>query len=141
MWTCFPTLSPTCHLMIMQFLFVFAAVEPSADDLYIPHFNGLNSYIKLPCLENVRRGFSIEIWFLAETLNGVLLYNGQLHNRRGDFISVNLVNGHVQFRYDLGSGIANITWVCGIILLLFYSQRVWFRSNTQLSSTNCKMHK
>ncbi|KAK7579954.1 hypothetical protein V9T40_000583 [Parthenolecanium corni] len=83
--------------------------EPSADDLYIPHFNGLNSYIKFPCLENVRRGFSIEIWFLAEALNGVLLYNGQLLSRRGDFISVNLVNGHVQFRYDLGSGIANIT--------------------------------
>ncbi|XP_065218165.1 agrin-like isoform X2 [Planococcus citri] len=83
--------------------------EPVADDLYIAQFNGMNSYIKFPCLENVRRGFSIEIWFLATSMNGVLLYNGQLHNRRGDFISVNLVNGFVQFRYDLGSGIANIT--------------------------------
>ncbi len=90
------------------FLILFS-VDPLADDLYIPQFNGINSYIKFPCLENVRRGFSIEIWFSANSLNGVLLYNGQLHNRRGDFISVNLVNGHVQFRYDLGSGMANIT--------------------------------
>ena len=84
-------------------------VEPSADDLYMPEFNGVNAYIKFPCLENVRRSFSIDIWFLTTALNGALLYNGQLHNRRGDFIAVNLVNGYVQFRYDLGSGLANIT--------------------------------
>lgn len=30
-------------------------------------------------------------------------------NGKGDFISLNLINGHVQFRYNLGSGIANIT--------------------------------
>lgn len=77
----------------------------------MPQFDGVNAYIKFPCLENVRRSFSIDIWFLATSLNGVLLYNGQLHNRRGDFIAVNLVNGYVQFRYDLGSGLANITYV------------------------------
>jgi len=77
----------------------------------MPQFNGVNAYIKFPCLENVRRSFSIDIWFLATALNGALLYNGQLHNRRGDFIAINLVNGYVQFRYDLGSGLANITYV------------------------------
>lgn len=43
--------------------------------------------------------------------NGLILYNGQKKSGRGDFISLALVHGHVQFRFNLGSGIANITYV------------------------------
>ena len=40
--------------------------------------------------------------------NGLFLYNGQKMDRTGDFISLNLVNGYVEFRFDLGSGAAVI---------------------------------
>ncbi len=42
---------------------------------------------------------------------GVILYGTQDEANTGDFLSLNLVNGYLQFRYDLGSGIANITYV------------------------------
>ena len=42
-------------------------------------------------------------------LLGVILYGTQDEANTGDFLSLSLVNGYLQFRYDLGSGIANIT--------------------------------
>ena len=46
---------------------------------------------------------------MCQRPNGLILYNGQNSNGNGDFLSINLVNGHVQLRYDLGSGTANLT--------------------------------
>lgn len=77
-------------------------------DFPVPEFSG-TSYIKLPKLENVGRAFSLEVWFKTFSHDGVLVYNGQLNNGRGDFIVLNLVDGFLQFRFDLGSGVANIT--------------------------------
>ncbi|XP_018333493.1 agrin isoform X1 [Agrilus planipennis] len=74
----------------------------------IPEFNG-SSYLKLPTLKGVMKTFSLEVVFLSKSLNGLILYNGQKKKNKGDFISVNLVGGFVQFRFNLGSGIANIT--------------------------------
>ncbi|XP_063914885.1 agrin-like isoform X2 [Zophobas morio] len=73
-----------------------------------PEFNG-SSYIRLPRLEGVRKSFSIEVYFMPKSANGLILYNGQMKNGRGDFISLNLARGHLQFRFNLGSGIANLT--------------------------------
>ena len=39
----------------------------------------------------------------------MILYNGQTSNGNGDFLSLNLVSGRVQYRFDLGSGVANLT--------------------------------
>lgn len=47
--------------------------------------------------------------------DGLFLYNGQKMDRTGDFISLNLVNGFVEFRFDLGSGAAVIRYVSFII--------------------------
>jgi hypothetical protein len=55
------------------------------------------------------RSLSIEIWFLPFEPNGVLIYGTQEGTNKGDFISLNLVDERLQFRYNLGSGIANIT--------------------------------
>lgn len=66
-------------------------------------------FLEMPCLDGVAKAFSIELWFLTTANDGLLLYNGQLNNGRGDFISLNLVNGKLEFRFNLGSGIANIT--------------------------------
>ena len=48
-------------------------------------------------------------FFLHFRPNGLILYNGQNSNGNGDFLSINLVDGYVQLRYDLGSGVANLT--------------------------------
>jgi len=40
--------------------------------------------------------------------DGLFLYNGQKMDRTGDFVSLNLVDGYVEFRFDLGSGAAVI---------------------------------
>lgn len=77
-------------------------------DVSIPAFNG-STLLEYPPLKEVGKSFKIEIAFLARSLNGLILYCGQFKNGKGDFISLNLVRGYVQFRFNLGSGIANIT--------------------------------
>lgn len=83
-------------------------VDAELTELLIPEMSG-DGFLELPCLEGVAKAFSIEVWFLTHASDGVLLYNGQLNNGRGDFISLNLVQGKLEFRFNLGSGIANIT--------------------------------
>ena len=41
-------------------------------------------------------------------ISGLLLYNGQKIDGSGDFISLGLVNGIPEFRFDVGSGVAVI---------------------------------
>ncbi|XP_063822042.1 agrin-like isoform X2 [Ostrinia nubilalis] len=78
-------------------------------ETWSPQFNG-TSYIELPPLEGLGKAFRIEIWFLTNRFSGMLLYTGQSNNKaKGDFVAINLVNGYLQFRYNLGSGVANIT--------------------------------
>ncbi|KAF4521048.1 hypothetical protein B566_EDAN008120 [Ephemera danica] len=85
-------------------------LDTALTEVFMPEFHAdASSYLALPRLENVARAFSLEVWFLSRAPNGLLLYDGQLVGGRGDFISLNLINGHVQFRFDLGSGTANIT--------------------------------
>ncbi|XP_076059065.1 agrin-like isoform X2 [Oratosquilla oratoria] len=83
-------------------------VDPSVRDILVPQFDG-RSFIALSPPEGISEKFTIEIWFLTKALHGVILYEGQGPVDKGDFISLNLVNGYVQFRFDLGSGVANIT--------------------------------
>ncbi|XP_069945770.1 agrin isoform X4 [Cherax quadricarinatus] len=72
----------------------------------IPDFDG-DAYLELPTLENVGNSLALEIWFLTRSPDGVLLYNGQMGGG-GDFIALNLRNGHVEFSYNLGSGLATL---------------------------------
>ncbi|XP_037502808.1 pikachurin-like [Rhipicephalus sanguineus] len=50
-------------------------------------------------------GFEVQITFKPEKDHGLLLYNGQQEDGSGDFISVGLTNGYVEFRFELGSGV------------------------------------
>ncbi|CAH0561782.1 unnamed protein product [Brassicogethes aeneus] len=77
-------------------------------EILSPEFNG-SSFIRFPRLEGIKKTFSIEIFFLPKAANGLIVYNGQMKNGRGDFISLNLARGHLQFRFNLGSGVANLT--------------------------------
>ena len=66
------------------------------------------SYVQLPRIDSAARSISIELWVMPRTANGLVLYNGQ-YPGKGDYIAVNMLNGHVQFLFDLGSGLGNIT--------------------------------
>ncbi|XP_065291469.1 basement membrane-specific heparan sulfate proteoglycan core protein isoform X24 [Dermacentor albipictus] len=63
------------------------------------------SYMKLPTIVNAYMGFEVQITFKPEKDHGLLLYNGQQEDGSGDFISVGLTNGYVEFRFELGSGV------------------------------------
>ncbi|XP_071945465.1 agrin-like isoform X3 [Antedon mediterranea] len=82
--------------------------EEVVEEVYIPAFSGI-SYIERPGLKNLADQTSMNISFLTKAKDGMILYNGQKgSNRNGDFISLNMVNGFLEFRYDLGGGEANI---------------------------------
>lgn len=56
---------------------------------------------------------ALEMVFLARGASGLLLYNGQKTDGKGDFVSLALHNQHLEFRYDLGKGAAVIRWAYG----------------------------
>lgn len=61
------------------------------------------SWLRLPRLE-ASHSLSVDVEFLSFSPDGVLLYSQQQEDGSGDFVSLALVNGHVEFRYNLGSG-------------------------------------
>ncbi len=110
-------------------------LEKPLPSAFVPAFaNGLQrpnslsasqpSFLELPTLRHVGKAFHIELWFLCQRPNGLLLYNGQNSNGNGDFLSINLVNGHVQLRFDLGSGLLNLTSIEAVPLNQWHSVKV-----------------
>lgn len=73
----------------------------------VPSFSGY-SYIRLQPLKAYHK-LSIEIEFMSYSDNGILLYDQQRSDGRGDFVSLALIDGFVEFRYNLGSGLALLT--------------------------------
>ncbi|KAM9687274.1 agrin isoform 2-T2 [Trichechus inunguis] len=78
---------------------------------FLADFNGF-SYLELKGLHTFERDLgskmALEVVFLARGPNGLLLYNGQKTDGRGDFVSLALHSRHLEFRYDLGKGAAVI---------------------------------
>ncbi|XP_077007748.1 agrin [Tamandua tetradactyla] len=70
------------------------------------------SYLELKGLHTFERDLgekmALEVVFLARGPHGLLLYNGQRTDGKGDFLSLALRDGHLEFRYDLGKGAATI---------------------------------
>ena len=48
----------------------------------------------------------ITVVLKPRALNGVFFYNGETLEGQGDFIMLQLINGFVEFRFDLGNGAA-----------------------------------
>ncbi|XP_077371201.1 agrin isoform X10 [Festucalex cinctus] len=78
---------------------------------YMPLFNG-DSYLELKGLHlyghDLRQKVSMTVVLMANDSNGLIFYNGQKSDGRGDFISLSLNEGILEFRYDLGKGAATI---------------------------------
>ncbi|KAJ8257706.1 hypothetical protein GJAV_G00188820 [Gymnothorax javanicus] len=81
------------------------------NEAYIPYFTG-DSYLELKGLQtygnDLQQRVSIVVVFLANDSNGMIFYNGQKNDGKGDFISLALNDGILEFRYDLGKGPAVI---------------------------------
>uniref|UniRef100_A0A3B3VSB1 Heparan sulfate proteoglycan 2 n=1 Tax=Poecilia latipinna TaxID=48699 RepID=A0A3B3VSB1_9TELE len=66
------------------------------------------SYLTLPTIKNAYKAFDIKINFRPDNVDGMILYNGQRRTTGADFISLGLVSGRLEFRFDVGSGMATI---------------------------------
>ncbi|XP_026471084.1 agrin-like [Ctenocephalides felis] len=73
----------------------------------IPSFDG-SSHIRIKPMKAYYK-FDVEIEFKTNTNNGIMFYNGQHIDGKGDFISLAIINGYLEFRYNLGNGIVIIT--------------------------------
>ena len=77
-------------------------------DFTTPSFNG-SSYLQFPGLGQSFLSFiEVKMILKPRSPNGLFLYNGDRMDGTGDFISLNLIYGFVEFRFDLGSGPAII---------------------------------
>lgn len=76
--------------------------------IVVPSFNG-SSYLRFPGLGSDHLSFvEVKIVFKPLSPHGVFLYNGCKMDGTGDFLALQMVNGYVEFRFDLGTGTAVI---------------------------------
>ncbi|XP_060751007.1 basement membrane-specific heparan sulfate proteoglycan core protein isoform X1 [Tachysurus vachellii] len=98
------------------------------------------SYLKLPTIKNSYKAFKINITFKPDNVDGLvlysgmILYNGQKKTMGADFISLGLVGGRPEFRFDVGSGMATIRYPTAIKLGEFHTVQL-YRNGTQGSIT------
>ncbi|CAI2734675.1 unnamed protein product [Schistosoma spindalis] len=75
-------------------------------ELIMPFYNGY-SYTEYIGLSGTSSSFTtLELQFRPSQPNGLILYEGYSHDRRGDFLAIMLVHGYVVVAFDLGSGSA-----------------------------------
>ena len=92
-------------------LLIFCSFSlPSVIDIHVTSFKG-NSYLQYIGLRRTVLSYAeIEVVFKSEDPDGLIIYNGYTTDRSGDFISLALVNGYMEFRFDLGTGPAIIRY-------------------------------
>ncbi|XP_072011491.1 basement membrane-specific heparan sulfate proteoglycan core protein isoform X5 [Engystomops pustulosus] len=69
-----------------------------------PSFNGETSYISYPPLTIIHNDLHVEIEFKPLSPNGLIFFSGG--KGAPDFVSLTMVEGHLEFRFELGSGLA-----------------------------------
>uniref|UniRef100_A0A3Q2D071 Heparan sulfate proteoglycan 2 n=1 Tax=Cyprinodon variegatus TaxID=28743 RepID=A0A3Q2D071_CYPVA len=68
-----------------------------------PLFDGDESYIAYPPLTNVHDDLRVELEFKPLRGNGLMFFCGGKKTKVEDFVAVSMVDGHVEFRYELGT--------------------------------------
>ncbi|KAK2106116.1 Basement membrane-specific heparan sulfate proteoglycan core protein [Saguinus oedipus] len=71
-----------------------------------PLMSGTGSYLALPALTNTHHELRLDVEFKPLAPDGVLLFSGGKSGPVEDFVSLAMVGGHLEFRYELGSGLA-----------------------------------
>lgn len=69
--------------------------------------------------------FDLEIEFKTNKNDGILFYNGQHVDGKGDYISLALINGFLEFRYNLGK----YNWFTLLPCLYTYYLNIFFLGN------------
>lgn len=69
-----------------------------------PSLSGAGSYLALPALTNTHHELRLDVEFKPLAPDGVLLFSGGKSGPVEDFVSLAMVGGHLEFRYELGSG-------------------------------------
>ncbi|XP_034547111.1 pikachurin isoform X3 [Notolabrus celidotus] len=80
-----------------------------------PRFYGY-SHITFEPLKNSYQTFQISLEFKADSEDGLLLYCGENEHGRGDFTSLALVQGTLHYRFNCGTGAAQIVSESLIVL-------------------------
>ncbi|GFY09556.1 hypothetical protein TNCV_4322341 [Trichonephila clavipes] len=63
-----------------------------------------DSYIALPILRDAHKSMQVTLEFRPETNDGLIACSGEKPDLRGDFISIALNKGFIEFRFDCGMG-------------------------------------
>ncbi|XP_046324592.1 basement membrane-specific heparan sulfate proteoglycan core protein isoform X2 [Marmota monax] len=71
-----------------------------------PSMSGAGSYLALPALTNTHHELRLDVEFKPLAPEGILLFSGGKAGPVEDFVSLAMVGGHLEFRYELGSGLA-----------------------------------
>uniref|UniRef100_A0A8I6ASH2 Basement membrane-specific heparan sulfate proteoglycan core protein n=1 Tax=Rattus norvegicus TaxID=10116 RepID=A0A8I6ASH2_RAT len=71
-----------------------------------PSMSGAGSYLVLPALTNTHHELRLDVEFKPLEPDGILLFSGGKSGPVEDFVSLAMVGGHLEFRYELGSGLA-----------------------------------
>lgn len=71
-------------------------------DLQVPAFNGSSFLRYAPLGDSALIWLELKVILKPEQSDGLILYSGPEH--RGDFIALYLLDGYVEFAFDLGSG-------------------------------------
>uniref|UniRef100_A0A452GNG7 Uncharacterized protein n=1 Tax=Gopherus agassizii TaxID=38772 RepID=A0A452GNG7_9SAUR len=71
-----------------------------------PSFNGSDSFISYPPLTNIHYELRLDTEFKPLSPDGLIMFSGGTGAPVEDFVSLSMASGHVEFRYELGSGMA-----------------------------------
>ncbi|XP_041129698.1 basement membrane-specific heparan sulfate proteoglycan core protein-like isoform X5 [Polyodon spathula] len=71
-----------------------------------PSFNGEDSYISYPPMTVVHNDLRMDLEFKPLDSDGLLFFSGGKKMKVEDFVSLAMVDGHVEFRFELGTGMA-----------------------------------
>ncbi|ROL53760.1 Pikachurin [Anabarilius grahami] len=80
-----------------------------------PKFYGY-SHMTFEPLKNSYQSFQISLEFKAEAEDGLLMYCGENEHGRGDFTSLALVRGKLHYRFNCGTGVAQIVSDSSIVI-------------------------
>ncbi|XP_066527292.1 basement membrane-specific heparan sulfate proteoglycan core protein [Hoplias malabaricus] len=69
-----------------------------------PLFYGVDSFISYPPLTNIHNDLRIDMEFKPMGSDGLMLFSGGKKMKVEDFVTLSMVDGHVEFRYELGTG-------------------------------------
>ena len=95
-------------------------------DLQVPSFDG-HSYLKYIGLRRtVLVQSQIEVVFKPASKDGLLFYNGYSTDRMGDFLSIALSGGHVEYRFNLGTGAAVLRLARLTVPMDYFSSKYMF---------------